>query len=86
MKPLNGDQSGVALMQVVIAGSLIMITGLLFMQFIRGADHRGLNLVRRNENLNFALNLSDYASDARQLQNATNVVDKVGAGPPILYP
>ena len=83
--PFITNESGVAIMQVVMAGGMLAIAAWTFLQFITSTDKNGMRMIRRNENLNFSTTISDYVNDSDRVRSVANVVDQVGAGPVIVY-
>lgn len=73
-------------MQVVFIGALLGVMAYVFAQFFTKADKDAMRVIRRNQNLNIAADLSDFVNDRGQVKGAANVLSTDASGATILYP
>ena len=70
-----GDDRGIAILQVVFAGTLIMLAGLALMQYMAHNDREAMRLIRRNQNLNYSIDIANFVNDAQFVKGAATTLN-----------
>lgn len=83
MNILRGE-NGIAILQVVFVGFFVTIAGLLFMQFMDSNEKKALSMIRRNQNLNYSIDMASFINDREFVKNAASALQS-NAGVPIPY-
>src|SRR4051812_8231822 len=78
-------ESGVAILQVVIIGTLLAILAFFMVQFMATADKENIRIIRRNENITYSTLLSDQVSDKHVVKNLGTLPHQVGADPELQF-
>ena len=82
--PVIGGEEGVAILQVMIAGTLVMLAAVATMQFMTHNDRNSMRLIRRNQNLNYSIDLATFVNNGTYVKRAASALSS-NAALPIQY-
>lgn len=82
----ESPESGSALLQVLVVGTMIAITAYLYMEFTVQNDKSATRWIQRTTNLNMGANLATYVNDRTQIYEAAVTPAKDSGGTAIQYP
>jgi hypothetical protein len=69
-----GDERGIAILQVVFAGTMVMLAALALMQYMNHNDREAMRLIRRNQNLNYSIDIANFVNDAQFVKGAATTL------------
>ncbi len=82
----ESSESGSAILQVLVVGTILAITGYVYMEMTVQNDKNATRWIQRTTNLNMGANLANYVNDRVQIYDIAVTPAKDSGGTAIPYP